>query len=44
MQDVGTNLIDGHLINGFPYYFADTVQDVGTNLIDGHSSVTKACL
>ena len=36
MQDVGTNLIDGHFVVTFADTSAIRVQDVGTNLIDGH--------
>ena len=36
MQDVGTNLIDGHKGGNGRLRQFDVVQDVGTNLIDGH--------
>ena len=36
MQDVGTNLIDGHCKTGNGVRHLRGVQDVGTNLIDGH--------
>ena len=43
MQDVGTNLIDGHVMRR-PAISRNRVQDVGTNLIDGHKQSIEEVL